>query len=257
MYSPLTEIAPGNSAQLRQAWTYRYGGGTHEHGFLGGDYRLEVTPLVVGGIMYLSTPASELDKDTKSAVVALEPETGKVLWKYISDRRIHGRGIAYWPGDKSTGPRLFFGVGHRVHDGPRCQYRATGGRLRNEWPRRRVHRRGVGERSAHLALTLHDSQSAYDLSQFDHHWSATRRTGSSRTPRRYSRLGYRTGKLVWSIYTVPQPGEPNHETWPGESWKDRPGNNMWNVMTLDEAAESFSHRWDRFQLTIAAQIVPA
>ncbi len=43
----------------------------------------------------------------------------------------------------------------------------------------------------------------------------------------------RTGKLVWTFHTVPQPGEANHDTWPGDSWKDRTGVNMWSVMAVD------------------------
>ena len=28
-----------------------------------------------------------------------------------------------------------------------------------------------------------------------------------------------TGKEVWKTYTIPGPGEPGHDTWPGETWK--------------------------------------
>jgi len=28
----------------------------------------------------------------------------------------------------------------------------------------------------------------------------------------------RTGKQVWRLHTVPSPGEPGSETWPGDSW---------------------------------------
>jgi glucose dehydrogenase len=60
-FSPLTQITPANVAKLQQAWTFDTGApGT------------QVTPLVVNGIMYVSA-----GKD----VVALEPETAKVLWR--------------------------------------------------------------------------------------------------------------------------------------------------------------------------------
>jgi alcohol dehydrogenase (cytochrome c) len=29
----------------------------------------------------------------------------------------------------------------------------------------------------------------------------------------------KTGKEVWKTYTIPGPGEPGHDTWPGETWK--------------------------------------
>ena len=37
----------------------------------------------------------------------------------------------------------------------------------------------------------------------------------------------RTGRLVWTFHTVPQPGEAGHETWEGDSWKTRTGVNVW------------------------------
>ncbi len=45
----------------------------------------------------------------------------------------------------------------------------------------------------------------------------------------------RTGKLVWTFHTVPRPGEAGHETWEGDSWKDRSGANVWSMMTVDVA----------------------
>jgi len=46
----------------------------------------------------------------------------------------------------------------------------------------------------------------------------------------------RTGAKLWSFHSVPQPGEPGHETWEGESWKDRSGVNNWGFsLTVDPA----------------------
>ncbi|WP_216847077.1 PQQ-binding-like beta-propeller repeat protein, partial [Granulicella sp. L60] len=43
----------------------------------------------------------------------------------------------------------------------------------------------------------------------------------------------RSGKLVWTFHTMPQPGEPNHEVWQDDSWQDRSGLNVWGIMTVD------------------------
>jgi quinoprotein glucose dehydrogenase len=43
----------------------------------------------------------------------------------------------------------------------------------------------------------------------------------------------RTGDLAWRFHTVPRPGEPGHETWAGEGWKDRSGANVWSVISVD------------------------
>ena len=44
----------------------------------------------------------------------------------------------------------------------------------------------------------------------------------------------RSGKLLWQFHTVPRPGEFGHETWEGDSWKDRGGTNAWSIMSVDE-----------------------
>src|SRR5690349_10510685 len=68
-FSPLTQINTKNVNRLRPAWTYKVGKVKAE-GITGGT---EVTPIVVNGVMYLTT---------NNKLVALEPETGKELWSY-------------------------------------------------------------------------------------------------------------------------------------------------------------------------------
>ncbi len=96
-YSPLTSITPENVKNLTTAWTFNYGAGSAPAGSLGLDYRFEVQPLLIGGVMYISTPASPSDPNFKSTITALEPETGKVIWEYKTPQRVHGRGLAYLP----------------------------------------------------------------------------------------------------------------------------------------------------------------
>src|SRR5262249_47864514 len=91
-FSPLTQITTRNVATLEQAWT-----------FDSGVKDLQVTPLVIDGIMYLTGG---------STVFALEPETGKTIWKYTSaSGAVSRRGVAYWPGNGTVRPRLFSGAG--------------------------------------------------------------------------------------------------------------------------------------------------
>src|SRR5215831_21292152 len=72
-FSPLAEINTTNVAKLAQAWAYRFppppGGGRGGGGLGGGS---EAVPIVVGGVMYLPVGNS---------VVALEADTGKVIWQ--------------------------------------------------------------------------------------------------------------------------------------------------------------------------------
>src|SRR6266481_388821 len=94
-YSPLDQINTKNVTQLQRAWTYHTG--ERGRGF-------ETTAIVVDGVMYFSTQ--------NQRIVALDPETGKEIWKYDpkSNGREH-RGVAFWPGDKQTPPRILLGTG--------------------------------------------------------------------------------------------------------------------------------------------------
>ena len=81
-FSPLKQITPANVAALQTAWTF-------DTGISG----LQVTPLVVNGIMYATA-----GKD----IIALEPETARVIWRYTALATVSRRGVAYWPGDRGS-----------------------------------------------------------------------------------------------------------------------------------------------------------
>lgn len=93
-FSPLTQISRDNVARLQVAWTYHTG----EQDMAGMSHRppaLEVTPLVVDGVMYLSTPAGR--------IIALDPATGAERWRFdagVNPHRGYGdfasRGVAFW-----------------------------------------------------------------------------------------------------------------------------------------------------------------
>jgi quinoprotein glucose dehydrogenase len=40
--------------------------------------------------------------------------------------------------------------------------------------------------------------------------------------------------MRWSFHTIPHPGEPGYETWPGDAWKYTGGANNWTGGVLDE-----------------------
>lgn len=91
-YSPLNEISRDNVSRLAVAWTYHTG-----EPLATSDRKrsLEVTPIVVDGTMFISTPLGK--------VVALDPVTGAEKWKF--DARVDGstrfgdfatRGVSAW-----------------------------------------------------------------------------------------------------------------------------------------------------------------
>src|SRR5438045_6909425 len=70
-YSPLTQIDRGNVSRLAVAWTYHTG---EPLATRDAKRSLEVTPLMIDNMLYLSTPLGK--------VVALDPVSGVVKWEY-------------------------------------------------------------------------------------------------------------------------------------------------------------------------------
>ena len=73
-YSTLTQIHTNNVGKLTKAWSYRFRNDA-ERTILRANIGTfsEVTPIVIDGIMYLTAG---------NRVLALEPETGKEIWRY-------------------------------------------------------------------------------------------------------------------------------------------------------------------------------
>ncbi len=233
-FSPLTQITPENVSKLTEAWTFYYGAGSKPSGSLGLDYRFEVQPLIVGGVMYISTPGSSSDPDLKSTISAIEPETGKVLWQYHSPLNIHGRGIAYWPGSKSVGPRIVFATDKgylmsldlKTHE--LAQSFGVKGVVDGYIG---VASERVGE-SRRNTFTIPNPVSIYKNLIIT---AARPGEGSPPQPRGDIRAWDAiTGKLVWGFHVIPQPGEANHDDWTGDTWIDRSGANTWSTMVVDQ-----------------------
>src|SRR5262249_54449220 len=100
-FSPLTQINSKNVARLARAWSYNLS--APELGQRGNILGSEFTPIVVKGVLYLAAA---------NRVLALEPETGKEVWRYdVQNGTPSKRGVAYWPGDRQNPPRIIFTAG--------------------------------------------------------------------------------------------------------------------------------------------------
>jgi glucose dehydrogenase len=208
-FSPLTQIAPGNVKGLTPVWALDTG-----------SSNLQVTPLVVNGRMYLTAG---------STIFAVEPETGTVLWKYEAPGAVSRRGLAYWPGDAQSAPRLYSGAG----DG-----RMVAVDVRTGQPAP-----GFGDAGfVDLKQSVRgDVDGRFSLVSPPAIYKDIVLTGGNNNEPQPSAGLYgdirgwdaRTGKLLWSFHTVPRAGEPGVETWEGESWRNRSGTNMWAFITVD------------------------
>jgi alcohol dehydrogenase (cytochrome c) len=181
-HSSLTQITPANVAQLTPQWVYQ----TTSLG------KVETTPLVVDGVMYITEPASD--------VTALDTRTGRPLWKYKhpvpADVRICcglvNRGVA------ALGDLLFVGT----VDAHLVALDAKTGHVR--WDTK-VADYKTGHAITAAPLVVKDkvvvgmAGGEYGVRGFLDAYDA------------------KTGARSWRFWTVPAPGEKASETWAGSS----------------------------------------
>ena len=164
-----------------------------------------------------------------SIVFALEPETGKQIWKHDAHAAVSRRGVAYWPGDARTPARLYSGAG----DGRMMALDAKTGTLATDF--------GAGGFVDLKQSVRGDVDGQLMLITPPVVYKDVVITGSANGEGEPSAGLYgdirgwdaRSGKLLWSFHTVPRAGEPGVETWEGDSWKNRSGTNAWSFLSVD------------------------
>jgi quinoprotein glucose dehydrogenase len=220
-YSPLTQINKSNVAKLDIAWTYHM----TPAGYTGRPRLVEAIPIVVGNGMYVASSYGE--------IIALNATTGALLWKYtLPDTDIPtARGVAYWKGDKDHPAAIV--TGSRL------------GRLYAVNAKTGVPVEAFGE---HGIVNLKTPEVMGTSPTYPYGQPAVPMiyknliiTGAG-TPDAAPNVGAvgdtrawdaRTGKLVWTFHTVPQPGTFGSDTWGGDSARHRSGVNVWGYFTVD------------------------
>jgi quinoprotein glucose dehydrogenase len=214
-HSPLAQITAQNAGRLTQAWNYPFPYDTpapaaKAKGKGGGGPNSEATPIVVNDVMYL--PAA-------NRVVALEPESGKEIWEYpVAGGAPSRRGVAYWPGDGRNPPRILVTAGRRL-----IALNATTGKLDP----------GFGkEGELDMVVPYNSVPLIYKNVVVV---GANTPAGPFGAPGNARAFDARTGAKLWEFSSVAQPAQPGHDTWEGDSWKDRSGVNAWPFyFTVDE-----------------------
>jgi len=199
-YTTLAQITPTNVSRLGPKWVFN----------LPNTGRLQVTPVVLDGIMYVAGP---------NECYALDAGTGRQIWHYRSarPRGSGGGGGSANRGVATAGDRVFL-VSDRTHlialnrftgelvwdtetADPKLNYFATSAPL--AVGSLVISGQGGGEHGARGFLAAYDQA---------------------------------TGKEVWRFWTVPKPGEPGAETWQGKGI-DHPGAPTWFTGTYDPQSD--------------------
>ena len=208
MHSPLTEITPENVKGLKQVWTATTGPrqSVTEFTALPADIANEAPPLINNDVMIYSAGDNQ--------ILAIDLKDGKEIWRYSYDLPeglipIHptNRGVALWD------DKVFFGTldAHLV---------ALDAKSGEELWKAKVANWEEGYYSTLAPLVVN---------------------GKVMTGVSGGELGIRgfvdaydveTGEQIWRTYTIPAPGEPGSETWPGDTW-ERGGGSTWITGNYD------------------------
>ena len=204
-YSPLTEITADNVANLRGVWRTRLGGSG-----VGTQYSGSAQPIVYDGTIYVITGAND--------VFALSVETGAILWQRMANLD---------PGITSVC----------------CGWTSRGVAISEDLL-------FLGRLDAHLeALDRRTGEPVWSVQAepWEQNFSITSAplyydgmvitgfAGADRGTRgRVKAFDADDGRLLWTFYTVPGPGEIGHETWPQDSdaWKYG-GAAVWQTPAVD------------------------
>lgn len=212
-FSPLTQINAGNAASLGLAW----------YSDLDSDRSQEATPIMVDGVLYISTAWSK--------VKAFDAKSGRLLWEFdpkvprdvgqVACCDVPNRGVAVWKGrvyvggldgrlialDAATGKLVW---STQTTD-PRLSYTITQAPL-----------------VAKGMVVIGNSGAEYNVRGFVSAYDAD------------------SGKLKWRFYTVPgAPGDPHttpqleaaRKTWSGEFWKSGGGGTVWDGIHFDPVTD--------------------
>ena len=223
-YSALRQINTSNVGRLKLAWQYGIDRNPNNEPLSanGGVASTEAVPIMINGILYTPTP--------QHAIVALECETGKELWKFdLGKTGAPLRGVTYWAGDKDHIGQIMAGTsdGHLIalnaKTGKLVPGFATEGSLDlrpgvvEKFPDMPYHMSSPGAVWKNMIITGAQGQEenpegpAMDIRAWD----------------------VRTGRLLWTFHPLPHPGEPGYETWPKDSWINGGSPANWGAMTID------------------------
>src|SRR6266403_5172939 len=233
-YSPLTQIERTNAKDLHVAWRWKSPDQAIKDGNpkIGPTRANESTPLMVGGTLYTSTSLSQ--------VAAIDAATGQTKWVFdpaawklgmpTNNGWLH-RGVAYWRDGEDE--RVIMLTGHAAM----IALTARTGRPIDTFGDKGTVDLVAGLRRPALPRWVYGNTSppvvvrdviVVGSSILDYPVSGGLPPGDVRG------FVVRTGRLVWTFHSVPEPGEVGHETWENDAEKTTGAANAWSLLSADE-----------------------
>ncbi len=195
-HSALTRISTANVSQLALRWQQQY---------VGDLDMVQCSPVVRDGVMFFTLPPGQ--------VIAMDARTGQRLWTYeasAAQPRIQDVGSSVNRGIALLGDRVFLGT----------------------WDARLI------ALSANTGKRLWETR----VEEKDWHWISAAPlavrdlvvvgTGFKQGRGMLHAYDAATGTLRWTFHSVAEPGDPRHDSWPGDSWKEG-GAATWMTGTYD------------------------
>ncbi|MBI4552420.1 MAG: pyrroloquinoline quinone-dependent dehydrogenase [Candidatus Latescibacteria bacterium] len=231
-YSPLDQITRENAKDLKIAWHWKQENFGAEPEFYG-----QTTPIYVDGVLYATA-------GYRRAVVAIDPATGETLWMYRMDegergdkapRKNSGRGVSFWT-DGQGDNRIFvvtigfYLVGLNAETGqPIPSFGKNGVVDLMEGLRGREKVDVVGAVGSTSPPTIVNEVIVVGPSLAP----GFRPKSMKNVPGDVRGFDVRTGKLLWTFHTVPEPGELGSDTWKEGSGAHTGNTGVWTSISAD------------------------
>ena len=233
-YSSLDQIDSSNAANLEVAW--RWSARNQGPNPLAAS---QTTPLYVKGVLYATAGITR-------NVVAIDPATGETLWTYRFDEsarlenapRVNsGRGVSYWSDGRGDDRIYVVTPGYHL-----IALSAATGR-----PITGFGRNGVVDLQQNLraraGVVMNGSIGASSPAAVIGNVLVVgaalhvgmRPPSKTNTPGDVRGFDARTGRLLWTFHTLPEPGETGHDTWLDGSAAYTGNTAVWAQISWDAA----------------------
>lgn len=229
-YAPLDQINADNAQELEVVWRWQAGnyGPTPE-------IRSRSMPIMHHGRLFLGA-------GTTRNIVSLDAETGQTLWMWRPDegeryekaaRKSSGMGVAYWEGDDGRRRVITVTPGYNLVSLnaatglPDPEFGAGG------WVDLTEGLRLAADRDLDIGLNAPPLVVGDVIVVGAAHGIGGRPPLMRNVKGDIRGFDARSGELLWTFHTIPEPGEPGYETWYDGS-ADYTGNaGVWAPMSAD------------------------